>query len=122
MYTQTRHHWCEVEQIQDVTIIKFTCPTILNQSDVQAIGHQLLRLPAEGHRLIVLNLAAVKRVTSGLVATLVELLRELQTVDGQLVLCQLQPGIVELFTLLHLLPLFVVTDTEQEALENLYSP
>jgi anti-anti-sigma factor len=121
MLTQTHHHWCEVEEVHDVTIVKFTCLTILSQLDVETVSQQLLRLPAEGHRKIVLNLAAVKRMTSNMVAKLVAFQQAVQTVDGQVVLCQLRPGIVELFTILHLLPLFTVFDTEQEALESLYS-
>jgi anti-anti-sigma factor len=121
MHTQTHHHWFDVEQVHDVTIVKFTCPTILNKHDVETVSQQLLRLPAEGHHKIVLNLAAVKRMTSNMVAKLVAFQRAVQVADGQLVLCQLQRGILELFTILQLLPLFRVADTELEALESLYS-
>jgi anti-anti-sigma factor len=121
MYTQTHHHWFDVEQVQDVTIVKLTCPTILNNHDVETVSQQLLRLPAEGHCKIVLNLAAVKRMTSNMVAKLVAFQREVWAIDGELVLCRLQPGIVELFTILQLLPQFKVADTELEALESLYS-
>jgi anti-anti-sigma factor len=109
----------EVEQVDEVTVVKFTHRELLNESEIEIVGDLLSRLPAQGCAKIVVNLAAVYRMTSGMVGKFVALRQKVRAADGQLVLCGLQPAIADVFKILQLLPLFTVCANQQQALASL---
>jgi anti-anti-sigma factor len=111
----------QVEPRGEVLVVRFTCPSVLEEDEAQAVGEQLLRLEAEGHRRIVVDLAPVERIGSTTIAKLVRMHLKVRDAGGRLVFCALQPRIAEIFDILQLRRLLQIYATEQEALQSFQS-
>jgi anti-sigma B factor antagonist len=113
------YRWLEIDQLGDVTVVRFTTRTILGNDAIQAIGDQLLGLVEQaGCRQFVLNLENVESVSTAMVGKLVALHRRLDAAQGRLVLCRLGPFLVEIFKVLNLGELTRVYGEEQEAVQS----
>ena len=66
---------------------------------------------------LALNLEAIKYIDSSGIATLIEALKDSQRLHKEFVLFGLSPAVQEVFRLTHVIRIFRVFDTEQEALE-----
>ena len=67
---------------------------------------------------LALNLEAIKYIDSSGIATLIEVLKDSQRLHKEFVLFGLSPAVQEVFRLTHVIRIFRVFDTEQEALET----
>jgi anti-sigma B factor antagonist len=65
---------------------------------------------------LALNLAAIRYIDSSGIATLIEVLKDSQRLNKQFVLFGLSPAVEEVFRLTHVIRIFQVFQTEQEAL------
>ena len=65
---------------------------------------------------LALNLKAVRYIDSSGIATLIEALKNPQRLNKQFVLFGLSPAVQEVFQLTHVIRIFRVFETEQEAL------
>jgi anti-sigma B factor antagonist len=112
------YRWLEIDQLGDVTVVRFTTRTILGNDAIEAIGTQLLGLVEEaGCRQFVLNLENVESISTAMVGKLVSLHRRLDAAQGRLVLCRLGPFLVEIFKILKLGELARVYE-EEEAVQS----
>ncbi|WP_437202837.1 STAS domain-containing protein [Planctomicrobium sp. SH664] len=68
-----------------------------------------------GVRRMILDLSSVSYLTSIAVATLIDLHRKLQDVNGRLVLCGLQPTVAKILQTSHLLSFFTVASSSTSA-------
>ena len=66
---------------------------------------------------LALNLAAIRYIDSSGIATLIEVLKDSQRQNKEFVLFGLSPAVQEVFRLTHVIRIFRVFATEQEALE-----
>jgi anti-sigma B factor antagonist len=66
---------------------------------------------------LALNLEAIRYIDSSGIATLIEVLKDSQRLNKQFVLFGLSPAVQEVFRLTHVMRIFRVFNTEQEALE-----
>jgi len=108
-----------VEQLADISIVKFTRRYILSGETIETLAEHLFSLVEnEGHRKLVLNFAQVDRMTSALLGKLILLHRKLKALRGWLVLCKIAPEIYEIFTLLKMHKLLGIYPDEQEALQR----
>ena len=113
------YRWLEIDQLGDVTVVRFTTRTILGNDAIEAIGTQLLGLVEEaGCRQFVLNLENVESISTAMVGKLVSLHRRLDAAQGRLVLCRLGPFLIEIFKILNLGQLARVYGEEQEAVQS----
>ena len=71
-------------------------------------------LPAVGR--LALNLGAIRYIDSSGIATLIEVLKYAQHLKKEFVLFGLSPAVLEVFRLTHVIRIFQVFQTEQEAL------
>ncbi len=119
MLSQAIQRCLEAEQIGSVTVVTFTQPELLEEATIQAVGEQLMGLVQNQNcPRLVLNLIAVKRLSTMVVGKLIALHKKVRTAGGRLVLCGINPevhGIFEIFNLPRLLPIYV---EEQEALQT----
>jgi anti-sigma B factor antagonist len=69
-----------------------------------------------GGATLALNLAAIRYIDSSGIATLIEVLKDSQRLNKQFVLFGLSPAVEEVFRLTHVIRIFQVFQTEQEAL------
>ena len=74
-------------------------------------------LPAVGT--LALNLGAIRYIDSSGIATLIEVLKRSQQLEKAFVLFGLSPAVLEVFRLTHVIRVFQVVGTEQEALGTL---
>lgn len=65
---------------------------------------------------LALNLGAIRYIDSSGIATLIEVLKRSQHLKKQFVLFGLSPAVQEVFRLTHVIRIFQVFQTEQEAL------
>ena len=66
---------------------------------------------------LALNLEAIRYIDSSGIATLIEVLKDSQRLNKEFVLFGLSPAVQEVFRLTHVIRIFRVFETEQEALE-----
>ena len=118
MPPQPTDEWFTIEQVGEVTVIRFTpsCSRCLEDETIKRIADRLFSLQAdEDHRRLVLNLASVARLDSLLLGKLVALHRRALAAGGTLALCQLNAQLYEVFQTLQLTSFLRVYGTEQEA-------
>jgi anti-sigma B factor antagonist len=65
---------------------------------------------------VALNLKAIRYIDSSGIATLIEVLKDSQRLNKEFVLFGLSPAVEEVFRLTHVIRIFRVFQTEQEAL------
>lgn len=65
---------------------------------------------------VALNLEAIRYIDSSGIATLIEVLRDSQRLNKEFVLFGLSPAVQDVFRLTHVIRIFRVFQTEQEAL------
>jgi anti-anti-sigma factor len=98
-----------------VTVVSF-----LDEQDIQSIGEQLVALmELDGRRKIVLDFSNVKRLTSERDGKVLRLAKVIGCHGGQLVLCNMNPTIHELYVIRKLDHLFRICETLDEAIDIL---
>ena len=111
-------HWLEREDVGDVTVVRLKTPKILDEDTVHAVFDPIYTLSGIGRNRLVLNLAASDFLPSMALGKLVMLNRKVQAADGRLALCCLSQVAEESLVLTHVLTLFNVYATEQDALQS----
>lgn len=119
MSTQPRRRRLEVEDIGDVTVVKFADRKILDEQNIQMIGEQLFSLVDDaGRNRLVLNFGNVEYLSSAALGKLITLNKKVHAAGGRLVLCNIDPQIYEVFKITKLNQLFTIKGDEQEALQE----
>lgn len=107
----------EVNEIGNVTVVRFNDRKILDAANIQDMGGELFKLVEEENRTqILLNFTAVEFLSSAALNKLIMLDRKVKAAGGKLKLCDLRPEIHEVFVITRLTQLFQIHDTESEAL------
>ena len=116
-----RRRRLEVEDIGDVTVVNFVDRRILDEQNIQIIGEQLFSLVDEvGRRKILLNFGNVEFLSSAALGKLITLNKKLMALKnegGQLILCNIDPQIHEVFEITKLDKFFKIMKEEQAALQ-----
>jgi anti-sigma B factor antagonist len=103
----------EVEQIGDVTVARFTDKKILDEQTLQAIREQLFGLVGElGRCKLLLDFGSVEYLSSPILGELITLHKQVNAAGGQLMLCNIDPQIYEVFEITKLNKLFDVRRKE----------
>ena len=111
-------HWLEREDVGDVTLVRIKLAR-LGDDDTQSLFKQIYSLVDDmGRRNLVLDLRAVDYLPSMALGKLVMLNRKAQAAGGRLVLCELTPAVDEVMRATRLSDLFLICQTEAEALES----
>ncbi|HEU5115685.1 MAG TPA: STAS domain-containing protein [Isosphaeraceae bacterium] len=101
-----------VERQGDVLIVRLTGPNVPPD-----LGEPLYRLVEEGvSNRFVLNLGAIRYLSSNGIGILATLRKRLDAVGGTLVACQVDPEVHQLLKYTNLDRLIPILDTEQDAL------
>jgi anti-sigma B factor antagonist len=66
---------------------------------------------------VALNLSGIRYIDSSGIAVMIEALRESQRLDRRFVLFGMNPAVYDVFKLTHVIRIFQVTETEEQALE-----
>src|SRR5918999_354493 len=118
MSAQPRRRRLEDESIGDVTVVNFTDKRILDEQNIQAIGEQLFGLvDTQGHKKILLNFRNVEYLSSAALGKFITLNKKVNSTEGKLILCNIDPQIYEVFEITKLNKLFNIQKDEQTALQ-----
>lgn len=109
----------EVEDVGDVTVVKFVDRRILDEQNIQLIGDQLFELVDDlGKRKLLLNFSNVEYLSSAALGKLITLNKKVRGVSGQVKLCKIKPEIREVFEITKLNKVLQIHDSEEKALES----
>ncbi|HUU58153.1 MAG TPA: STAS domain-containing protein [Phycisphaerae bacterium] len=109
-----------VESEGDITAVALTDRRILDEININEIGHQLGALVSQADRpKIVLDFANVAHMSSSALGMLITLHKRVAEKQGQLRLCNIQPTIFEVFAITRLNEIFTICGSRQEALDSL---
>jgi anti-sigma B factor antagonist len=107
----------DVEEVNGVTVAKFTDKKILDETNIQIIANQLFSLIDDDHRKkIVLDFATVEYLSSAALGKLITLDKKVKADKGELRLCTIRKDILEVFKITKLDKLFKIFETREKAL------
>jgi anti-sigma B factor antagonist len=109
----------DIEDVNDVTVARFTDKKILDESNIQIIGNQLFNLVDEDHRQkIVLDFTNVEYLSSAALGKLITMDKKVKAAGGKLRLCSIRSDIKEVFKITRLDKLFTIVDNRDKAVEG----
>ena len=118
MVTQP-YRWFRVEEVEGVTVVRFTHRGILAGEEVEGVAEQLHRLVDEEDRCrLLLNLQNVESIASAMLGRFLILHHKVLAAGGALKFCNLAPPIREIFATAQLTQLFGIYDSEGDALRT----
>ena len=118
MSSQPRRRRLEVEDYGDITVVNFIDRKILDEQNIQKIGEDLFSLVDElGRKKILLNFSNVEYLSSAALGKFITLNKKVQQAGGKLVMCNINPDILEVFEITRLDRLFNIQRDEQTALQ-----
>jgi anti-sigma B factor antagonist len=100
-----------------VTVVTFADSKIIDEAEIQEFGQELYDLvEREGRKKIVLNFGNVEFLSSAALGKLIGFDKRAKQHGAELVLCNIRPEIYEVFAITKLTKLFVIKDSEADAL------
>ncbi len=109
----------DIEEVNGVTIARFTDKKILDESNIQIIGNQLFSLVDEDHRQkIILDFTNVEYLSSAALGKLITMDKKVKAAGGKLRLCSIRSDIKEVFKITRLDKLFQILDNRDKAVEG----
>ena len=93
----------EIEEIGDVTVVRFLDPRVTNPLEIEELGHQLYRaLELKNGSKLVIDFTPVEFLSSATIGKLISLNRKAKVCKAALRLCNLRREIREVFRLCNL--------------------
>src|SRR5262245_65545644 len=110
----------DIDEVNGVTIARFTDKKILDESNIQVIGNQLFSLVDDDHRQkIILDFTNVEYLSSAALGKLITMDKKVKATGGKLRLCSIRSDILEVFKITRLDKLFAISENREKALEGL---
>ena len=111
------HRRLEVNEVGDVTVVRFVDRKILDEANIQELGQELFALVEREKRgKILLNFSAVEFLSSAALGKLITMDKKVKAHSGTLKLSNIRPEIYEVFAITKLNKLFDIKDDEADAL------
>ncbi|MBS0263620.1 MAG: STAS domain-containing protein [Planctomycetes bacterium] len=109
----------DLEEVNGVTVARFTDKKILDESNIQIIGNQLFSLVDDDHRQkVVLDFTNVEYLSSAALGKLITMDKKVKAAGAKLRLCSIRSDIKEVFKITRLDKLFNIFDNRDKALEG----
>ena len=109
----------QVNQVNDVTVVRFVDRKILDEANIQELGQEMFRLVEEDHRQkLLLNFSTVEFLSSAALGKLITLHKKVKDHGGKLKLTNIRPEIYEVFAITKLNKLFDIKDEEADGLAS----
>ena len=116
--SQGRRRRIEVEQVGDVTTVRFLDKRILDEQNIQLIGEQMFGIiDDDGATKVLLDFENVDYLSSAALGKLITMNKKVKGARGQLKLCNIKPEIFEVFEITNLNKVFQIYENQQTALE-----
>ena len=111
------HRRLQVNEVGEVTVVRFVDRKILDEANIQELGQELFRLVEDEHRKnLLLNFSTVEFLSSAALGKLITLDKKVKAHGGKLKLCNIRREIYEVFAITRLNKLFDIRDEEADAL------
>lgn len=106
-----------VSEVGDVTVVRFVDRRILDEANIQEMGHELFQLVEEqGKKQLLLNFSGVEFLSSAALGKLITLDKRVKAHSGKLMLSNIRPEIYEVFKITRLNTTLDIKDDEADAL------
>jgi anti-sigma B factor antagonist len=113
----TGYRRLDVNEVGDVTVVRFRDRKIIDDINIQELGQELFRLIEQDHRQkLLLNFSSVDFLSSAALGKLITLDKKVKTHKGAMKLSNIRPEIFEVFAITKLNRLFDIQDDEADAL------
>jgi anti-sigma B factor antagonist len=107
----------KINESGPVTVVTFADSKIIDEQEIQEFGQELYELvERENRKKIVLNFGNVEFLSSAALGKLIGFDKRVKQHGAELVLSNIRPEIYEVFAITKLTKLFVIKDTEADAL------
>jgi anti-sigma B factor antagonist len=105
-----------VDEIGDVTVVRFADAQLLNDEQIQAAGKELFALVEVHDRSkLLLDMSNIEYLASAVLGKFITLNKKAQSAGGKLVLCNVGEGVGEAIRLSKLDRLFAIRDWDPQA-------
>ena len=113
----TGYRRLEVDEVGDVTVVRFRDRKIIDDMNIQELGQELFRLiETDNRRKLLLNFSSVDFLSSAALGKLITLDKKVKAHSGVTKLSNIRPEIYEVFAITKLNRLFDIQDDEADAL------
>ncbi len=113
------HRRIRLSETSGVTVVEFLDHKILDAGIIQELGEELYALvDKDGVKSLLLDFKNVEFLSSAALNKLIMLDKKVKLHQGRLKLCNLEPGLREVFVITRLNQLFQIKSTVQEALSD----
>ena len=113
----TEYRRLDVNEVGDVTVVRFRDQKIIEDINIQELGQEMFRLVESDHRQkLLLNFSSVDFLSSAALGKLITLDKKVKAHGGVLKLSNIRPEIYEVFAITKLNRLFDIKDDEADAL------
>ena len=106
--------WFRLKKADDVVIVNVLPQMNPERANIQRVGEMLARSRSAPR--IIVNLSLAERISSTFLNELLRLLKTVQTADGRLILCGVQPLFREVFQIANLEGIFDFSEDQETAL------
>ena len=106
-----------IRQQGGVSVVNFLGSKVLDQTNINEIGRQLMTMVEESHRTrLLINFEKVEYLSSAVLGKLIKLQKLVNERKGRLVLCGIRPSIYEVFKITNLDRVFIICEDEADGL------
>jgi len=113
----TGYRRLDVNEVGDVTVVRFRDRKIIDDINIQELGQELFRLiETDNRRKLLLNFSSVDFLSSAALGKLITLDKKVKAHSGVMKLSNIRPEIYEVFAITKLNRLFDIQDDEADAL------
>lgn len=111
------HQRIEVTEVDGVTVVRFVDRRILDATNIEELGAELIGLvEADNRKKLLLNFTDVEFLSSATLNQLIVLEKRVKDAKGSLKLSNLRPEIYEVFVITRLNQLFEIHEEQGDAL------
>lgn len=116
----TEFECIELEDVQDVSVVKFKDEKVMDPSRIETMGKELLALVSEDEESanVLINFENVNFFSSAAINKLIVLEKRLRASGGQIRLSNLRPEVRDLFSYTNLDSMFQIKDEQAEAIDS----
>ena len=113
----TAYRRLDVNEVGDVTVVRFRDHKIIEDINIQELGQEMFRLvETDGRNKLLLDFSSVDFLSSAALGKLITLDRKMKAHGGTLKLSNIRPEIYEVFAITKLNRLFDIRKDEADAL------
>jgi anti-sigma B factor antagonist len=109
-----------VQYLKNVTIVSFTDEKILEEQDIRELSKSIMSVVSEADGIkLILDFSSVQFLSSTVLGLLIRLSKKVYEGDGQLVLCSINPKILQVFKITRLDKVFNIYPDQDSAFASL---